>query len=305
MKRLFLALMLITSGAGLAHAQAQGVAPAPGDLIRTAPLVPGPVAGCQFDVINLRFLGDAQTQALCLLRPNGRGGQLGATLPALPSGLELVGQPYVVSPQKVRTALAASGLPPEVLATAFTGVSRADSNNPAAPIARYFVLHDTSTPYLADAPAFPDPLDTDAFVNRLGIYAKAEPVAHIFIARDGAVFVGHDYSKPWRATKLERIVGPRARGLFLHNELVQPRRADPAGPAGNDLIAPEPGFSAAQYRLVAALYVLASARAGQWLIPGYHSAIDDLIPAKHDDPQNFDLNAFATEVARWRALVEN
>lgn len=305
MKHLISALMLAAGITGTAYGQAQGVQPAPIDLIRTAPLVPGPVAGCQFDVIALQFIGDAQTQALCLLRPNGRGGELGARLPALPDGLELVGQPYVVAPQKVSAALATSGLPPEVLATVFTGISRADSNNPGAPLARYFVLHDTSTPYLADAPAFPDPLDTNAMVNRLDIYDKTDPVAHMFIARDGAIFVGHDYSEPWRATKLERIVGPRARGLFLHNELVQPRRADPAGAAGNDLIAPEPGFSGAQYRLVAALYVLASARAGQWLIPAYHSAIDDLIPAKHDDPQNFDLNAFAAEVAKWRAIVEN
>lgn len=269
----------------------------------TESLKPGPVAGCGFDPAQFSFAGDARAQALCLLRPNRRGGDLAMPLAELPAGLRQIGQPFDVAPVLVREGLVLAGLPADLVDTAMTPLSRADSNNPAAPSAKYFVIHDTSTPYLANAPAFPEPLDTDAFVNRLTIYAKADPVAHMFIARDGALFVGHDYSKPWRATKLERTIGTRVRGLFLHNELVQPRRADPAGPAGNDLIAPDPGFSAAQYQKLAALYVLASARAGQWLIPAYHSAIDDMIPGKHDDPQNFNLDAFAVAVAQWRVDI--
>jgi hypothetical protein len=265
----------------------------------TPSLAAGPAAGCGFDPETFSFAGDARTQALCLLRPNGRGGELGAPLADLPAGLGQVGQLFDIAPVLVREGSVMAGLPADLVATAIEPVSRADSNNPAAPAARYFVIHDTSTPYLADAP-FPTPLDSNAFVNRLTIYAKADPAAHMFIARDGALFVGHDYEKPWRATKLEKTVGVRVRGLFLHNELVQPRRADPSGPNGNDLIAPTPGFSAVQYQKLAALYVLASARAGVWLIPAYHSAIDDLIPGKHDDPQNFDLDAFAAAVRQWR-----
>jgi hypothetical protein len=265
----------------------------------TPSLVTGPVAGCGFDPETFSFAGDARTQALCLLRPNGRGGALGPPLAELPPGLAQIGQPFDIAPVLVREGSVFAGLPADLVDTAIEPVSRADSNNPAAPAARYFVIHDTSTPYLGNAP-FPAPLDADAFVNRLTIYAKADPVAHMFIARDGGLFVGHDYAKPWRATKLEKTIGTRVRGLFLHNELVQPRRADPAGPAGNDLIAPAPGFSSAQYQKLAALYVLASARAGVWLIPAYHSAIDDLIPGKHDDPQNFDLEAFAAAVRQWR-----
>ncbi|MFZ4070973.1 MAG: hypothetical protein ACOYJ6_12810 [Caulobacterales bacterium] len=265
----------------------------------TPSLTPGPVAGCGFDPEAFSFAGNARAQALCLLRPNRRGGELGMPIADIPAGLGQVGQPFDIAPVLVREGSVMAGLPADLADTAIEPVSRADSNNPAAPTAKYFVIHDTSTPYLADAP-FPAPLDSDAFVNRLTIYAKAEPVAHMFIARDGALFIGHDYSEPWRATKLEKTIGTRVRGLFLHNELVQPRRADPAGPPGNDLIAPAPGFSAAQYQKLAALYVLASARAGVWLIPAYHSAIDDLIPSKHDDPQNFDLDAFAAAVRQWR-----
>jgi hypothetical protein len=48
--------------------------------------------------------------------------------------------------------------------------------------------------------------------------------------------------------------------------------------------------------MLAALYVYASARAGHWLIPAFHSTVDDLIPDAHDDPQNFDLERFGKEL---------
>jgi hypothetical protein len=48
--------------------------------------------------------------------------------------------------------------------------------------------------------------------------------------------------------------------------------------------------------MLAALYVYASARAGHWLIPAFHSTVDDLIPDAHDDPQNFDLGRFGKEL---------
>jgi hypothetical protein len=292
--------LALAAAAVLLAATAYAQAPAPQ---MTAALVQGPVAGCSFDPWTFSFAGDARAQALCLLRPNGRGGELGPALTELPPGLRMVGEPFDIAAVLVREGSLMAGLPADLADTSIEPISRADSNNPAAPAAKYFVIHDTSTPYLGDAAAFPNPLDADPFVNRLSIYAKGDPVAHMFIARDGVILIGRDYAKPWRATKLERIVGARVRGLFLHNELVQPRRADPGGPPGNDLIAPEPGFSAAQYQKLAALYVLASARAGTWLIPAYHSAIDDLIPAKHDDPQNFDLDAFAAAITQWRVDI--
>ena len=67
-----------------------------------------------------------------------------------------------------------------------------------------------------------------------------------------------------------------------------------------------PGFIDAhihfpQYRMLAALYVYASARAGHWLIPAFHSTVDDQIPDAHDDPQNFDLALWAE---RLRLLLD-
>lgn len=87
-------------------------------------------------------------------------------------------------------------------------------------------------------------------------------------------------------------------------ELVQPRRRDPQGGPKNDAIAPEPGFTPAQLRRLALLYVAASARRGEWLIPAFHAAVDAGIPGAHDDPQRFSLADWATaiesELARLR-----
>lgn len=109
----------------------------------------------------------------------------------------------------------------------------------------------------------------------------------------GEVLVGHDFSVPWRATKREIAAGAASRGLFLHVELLQPRRRDPAAAgAANDRLAPVPGISTAQYTKLSLAYVMASRRADVWLIPAFHAAIDEGLTGGHDDPQHFSLEAF-------------
>ena len=54
---------------------------------------------------------------------------------------------------------------------------------------------------------------------------------------------------------------------------------------------------------LALLYTIASVRAGTWIIPAFHSPIDAGIRGGHDDPQNFDLNAFAESLERLRAKL--
>lgn len=88
-------------------------------------------------------------------------------------------------------------------------------------------------------------------------------------------------------------VGPPAKGLLLHIELMQTRRRAPAGGLHNDMIAPPPGISAAQHEKRAPLYAAASARAGQWLISAFHAAIAEGQPDTHDDPQHFKIEVFA------------
>jgi hypothetical protein len=115
----------------------------------------------------------------------------------------------------------------------------------------------------------------------------------------GQIWAGHDFQEGWRATKLEsRVVGPRARGRMVHIETVQPRRFLPGSTTRARTYGPKPGFTKEQYRMLAALYVYASARAGTWLIPAQHNTVDAGIPDAHDDPQNFELKRFAKELER-------
>lgn len=141
-------------------------------------------------------------------------------------------------------------------------------------------------------------------LNKLRVYAGSNAVAHVFISRTGKIQLGHDFAVPWRATKFETgKLGVQGKGLFLHVELLQPRRSDPRGPTGNDFIAPKPGFTPAQYDKLALLYVVASARGGTWLIPAFHATIDEGLADAHDDPQNFDLERFGKSVAGLRASL--
>ena len=98
---------------------------------------------------------------------------------------------------------------------------------------------------------------------------------------------------PWRATKAESCVLQTAgRGHYLHHELVEPRRSDPRGPIGNDILAPAPPLQSitdAQFDPLALAYAAASLRAGHWLIPAFHAAIDEGLENGHDDPQSFRL----------------
>jgi hypothetical protein len=114
------------------------------------------------------------------------------------------------------------------------------------------------------------------------------------------MMLGHELSQPWRAMRFERATrfGTDLKGLFLHVELIQPRRSQPGRGRRNDALAPTPGFSDVQYDRLALVYTIASVRAGRWLIPAFHIAIDSGIRGGHDDPQNFEVAAFAASVER-------
>jgi len=254
-------------------------------------LVERPIGPCGFDVETLQFAGGPLAQARCLLRPVAQGGVLSV-------------QPVGDLKPRLQRWLASQGIADAAVGGPLAApLSHARDDDPAAPAARYFVLHDTSTPWLGDAPSFP-PDDAPA-LNDLARFAGPEAVAHVFVDRRGETLLGHDLRVPWRATQLEvRRVGPRSRGLFLHVELAQPRRRDPAGSPRNDAIAPVPGFTDAQYAQAALLYAAASARRGDWLIPAFHAALDEGIAGAHDDPQHFDIARFALALDRLRdALV--
>ena len=254
---------------------------------------------CRFDRAALSFAGDSLTQARCLLRPVQPWAKLGAPLKELPDVLEtIIEQRLPIGVAAFRAYLIREGLSEaDVGGLLAKHLSRARDDAEGAPTARYFVLHDTSTPYLGED-RFPDDLEGDPGINRLDRSRNDAASAHVFVNRQGEVYLGHDFRVPWRATKLERndAAGVATQGLFLHVELVQPRRRHPAGGSRNDALAPEPGFSKAQYRRAAELYVAASLRAGRGLIPAFHAVLDSGFRDGHDDPQNFDLAAWAAEI---------
>lgn len=253
---------------------------------------------CKFDEKTLQFIGSPIEQAKCLLRPNKIYGVLGGELKELPKPLsKIVGEKVSIDKDKLRKYLSKQGIIEQKLGGSLDEkLSIAKLPNGEKVEALYFIIHDTSSPYLKDE-LFPTNFDTDADWrgNKLDVWTNS-PVAHIFINRLGDSLTTTPFSEPVRkgwGTKFARdFLKADAKGLEIHIELIQPRRREPSGSATNDAIAPVPGFTNAQYERLALLYICASVRRGTWLIPAYHSAIDAGIKDAHDDPQNFELGKF-------------
>ena len=265
-------------------------------LLLAAPASAELIGTCQFDRDTLTFSGTPTEQATCLLRKVELMGKKSAQ-PLPPVIKHLMEQGGAPSAAQKTAAIAAFPEPYRTYAIGYQDkpMSQTEAGVPLL----YFVIHDTSEPFLGNE-RFPHRLNDDPKVNSFATYLADEPVAHIFLNRQGQIWGAHDFSVPWRATKLEsRVIGAPARGRFVHIETVQPRRFLPGASNRGQTYGPKPGFTAAQYRMLAALYVYASARAGRWLIPAFHSTVDDGIPDAHDDPQNFELGKFARELERF------
>lgn len=269
-------------------------------LLLATPASAETIGECRFDSETLTFAGTPLEQATCLMRKI----EVKAVRKAqpLPPVLErLMQSDGAPTPAMKAAALAAFPQPYRDYAAQYADapVSSTAEGHPLL----YYVIHDTSTPFYEHQP-FPKRLNQDWKVNDFtpyidGTFADA-PVAHIFLNRVGQIWAGHEFQEGWRATKLEsRAVGPRARGRFVHIETVQPRRFLPGATTRAETHGPKPGFTREQYRMLAALYVYVSARAGRWLIPAQHNTVDSTIPQAHDDPQNFDLKAFGRELERF------
>ncbi|EJL62760.1 hypothetical protein PMI10_02717 [Flavobacterium sp. CF136] len=162
--------------------------------------------------------------------------------------------------------------------------------------AKYFVIHDMSTPAYANS--FPTNINDSSWSrNNLNSWnwSKGKEPAHAIITRTGLSKTLNDFEKGWRATKFEINKGISCRGLFVHIELLQPR-VYPPGTAVSAPVAPVPGFTDLQYKRLALLYVCAGVRKGEWLVPAFHVNIDEGQKDGHDDPQNFELSKFTNEV---------
>jgi hypothetical protein len=256
------------------------------------------MGACAFDPASLSFAGEPPEQARCLMRGMDRSRNLGPAMERLPSVLATrVGTETGLPSREALSALLSNeGLEWDFAASLWMPVSRAKDNDPNAPAARYFVIHDTSGPNYGHR-SFPDNIDVSAKINNLAHFRCTDGwgKAHIVINRSGGILVNHDLSIPWRETKFEQAANfaGALRGLFLHVEMIQPRRG-----GRNDGQSPKPGFSAAQYDRLALIYVIASRRADRWLIPAFHAALDAQIRNGHDDPLNFEAERFADSLDR-------
>ena len=259
------------------------------------------MGACAFDSETLSFAGTPQEQATCLMRGMDSSRNLEPRLPSLPAALaQRVGQTTdLPSRATLSDYLSALGLEGEFGDFLWLPVSRAHDNELSAPMARYFVIHDTSGPNFGRG-SFPDDINGVSKVNDLRNFECHDGwgKAHVVISRTGELLLAHDYSIPWRETKFEQAAefGGALKGLFLHNEMIQPRRSAPGRGRRNDARSPDPPFTAAQYDRLALLYVIASVRAERWLIPAFHAAMDAQIANGHDDPLNFNIDSFANSL---------
>jgi hypothetical protein len=244
---------------------------------------------CPFDSTQLTFVGSPIDQARCLLRTVKRAGNVDeakANLPPVLSGLLANPAALGVTKAQVRSFLQTQGIAESTVGgPVMDRICHANDDNPAAPLARYFVIHDTSfklDPGEDFNPAF---INTAAWSgNKLS--GLADGRTHIYITRLGETLTDRDYGTPWRATRFEKP-SVRFKGLFLHHELVQPRM----GPDDHDFDSPDPGFTPAQYARLALQYVIAGVRRGAWMVPVFHCVLD-LGVGDHDDPQHFELAAW-------------
>jgi hypothetical protein len=266
-----------------------------------APIVLKSMGACEFNPETASFKGEVPEQLRCLLRAFDKSRNLAPMLERVPAAFaERAGQTDgLPSREALLTLLSRLDLETDFGTYLWQPLARARDNDPEAPAARYLVIHDTSGPNYGRRP-WPANIDEHPKINGLRNFRCSDgwEVAHVVINRRGEMLLGHELGVPWRATKFERArnFGTSLKGLFLHVELIQPRRAAPGRWRRNDALAPTPGFSAAQYERLALVYTIASVRAERWLIPAFHAPIDAGIRGGHDDPQNFDLDAFAASL---------
>jgi hypothetical protein len=255
---------------------------------------------CGFNSETLSFRGTPAQQAMCLMRGMDATRNLGPLLEGLPPGLaKRIGETTGLPTRETLSAyLSKLDLEWDFAAYLWQPLSRAHDNDPDAPMAKYFVIHDTSGPYYGHR-AFPDDINVNPKVNNLRSFACSDEwgKAHVVVNRMGDSLLNHDFSIPWRETKFEQAAefGGALKGLFVHIEMIQPRRA---GAGRGDGHSPNPAFTPAQYDRLALLYTIVSVRAGRWLVPAFHAALDADIRNGHDDPLNFKVDSFADSIDR-------
>ena len=250
---------------------------------------------CGFDKTALNFRGAFTEQTSCLLRFVRKKGS-GSDRQLIPAAIaDRVAKPTDITTTQLSDCLTKLGIDAADVGGALVA-------NQATAKRQYFVIHDTSSPELVAPASFPSNINEASWHgnNIARGWDDMSGRVNVLINRVGASRTMTDLSasrsKP--AIKLEQTSQVKSsRPLFVHVENIQPR-IRPVGSWGH--VAPNPGFSDAQLHRLALVYVVASVRAGHWLIPAFHFNIDSELYKGvdvHDDPQAFDL-------AKWGAQIE-
>ncbi len=204
-----------------------------------------------------------------------------------------VGNPCQISRDQLRQYANKQGISEwEIGGSIDNPVSSVTDVNGNTTYAKYFVIHDTSYPRYKKE--IPSNINEESWEwNNLTSYWNS-PVCHLYVNRVGRSKTITPFDGGVMATKMERYIlgDASSRGLYLHIELIQPRSPAKGHGKNNDVCSPTPGFSDPQYQRLALLYITASVRKGEWLIPGFHACIDHGIRNAHDDPQGFELQKF-------------
>jgi hypothetical protein len=246
----------------------------------------------KFDTVSMQFKGTKHEQATYLLRYVQKYAHLGDSLITLPVFIDslMTDQAKNIRKRKLRKYLANNNIKDiEIGGSIDSPICEVGGKK-----ASYFVIHDTSN-FLTGATSFPNNIDSVSWNgNRLDNKLDFK-LTHIFINRLGNSITSNNFSKPIHGTKFELptrnpLITKNIKGSFIHIEVIQPRIADSG--KKNDAISIIPGFTDAQYQRLALLYVVASFRKGEWLVPTFHAVIDNGIPDGHDDPQNFEIDKF-------------
>ena len=268
---------------------------------------------CKFDAASASFAGTPAEQARCLLRPVKKQGNLGrrAGKPASAAGGS-GRQAGGVSRQELRAFLQEGAIAEtDIGGSLDKPLSQGRTTAGAATPARYFVIHDTSTPNCSEPRAcaaqnqFPANMnEADWSHNKTfnGHKGAGNPVAHMITNRVGASFTMLELSQPIRAVKFEFCVSADAankRGLFIHVENVQPRLSDPlpAAAKGRGTTRPRRRPASPARSMSACVDLHRGEQPARRLAyPALHAPLDSAYRDGHDDPQNFSPGTFAKAV---------
>ena len=263
-------------------------------LIQTTIHLKAQTSSEQFNKTKMEYKGDKATQAKLLMRHVAIWGKITEVQAKLDTNfLKILSKKINITKTQVKKYIITNSIIEEEVGGNIDSTTSSINVNGKKVNAKYFVIHDVSTPAFKNT--FPANINDSTWsFNNSKIWAKK--VTHTYVTRTGKCNTVTNFSEGLRATKFElKVLGTISKGLFIHIELVQPR-VFPPGNEDNAPVAPTPGFTNIQYQKLALLYICASIRKGEWLVPAFHANIDEKLSDSHDDPQNFETNKFTNQV---------